>query len=281
MELLDGMKQNCGEGNVSWYPERQFTIFDLVTQVKPKNIIEIGFNEGHSAKIICDAICELKKQDEEYFKLPISFFVFDICKYQCTFDNFEIMSSFYKQWNIHMNLVPGPSEETVPLTLKNFGENFDFIEIDGCHLYDCVKTDIKNVINRVSTNGIIYLDDYSSTKDPTPDVDKAVTETDWEFFNTYHIDGAFWGQRQPYAVYTMDDILKQFEQVDHPSHYGGEENPYEAIKVIDAWNLGFSLGNTVKYISRAGKKDPQKELEDLKKAMWYLQHHISKLEINL
>jgi len=68
------------------------------------------------------------------------------------------------------------------------------------------------------------------------------------------------------------------EMVNHPDHYGGESNVYEAIKVIDAWNLGFSLGNTVKYISRAGKKDPNKELEDLKKAMFYLQHHINNLE---
>jgi hypothetical protein len=66
------------------------------------------------------------------------------------------------------------------------------------------------------------------------------------------------------------------EQVNHPNHYGGENNLYEAIKVIDAWDLGFSLGNTVKYISRAGKKD--KELQDLKKALWYLQHHIETLE---
>jgi hypothetical protein len=66
------------------------------------------------------------------------------------------------------------------------------------------------------------------------------------------------------------------EQVNHPNHYGGEDNLYEAIKVIDAWDLGFSLGNTVKYISRAGKKD--KELQDLKKALWYLQHHIETLE---
>jgi hypothetical protein len=66
------------------------------------------------------------------------------------------------------------------------------------------------------------------------------------------------------------------EQVNHPNHYGGEDNPYEAIKVIDAWDLGFSLGNTVKYISRAGKKD--KELQDLKKALWYLQHHIETLD---
>ncbi len=67
------------------------------------------------------------------------------------------------------------------------------------------------------------------------------------------------------------------EHVNHPTHYGGEGNPYEAIKVIDAWELGFSLGNTVKYISRAGKKESDKELQDLKKAMWYLQHHIEEL----
>lgn len=70
------------------------------------------------------------------------------------------------------------------------------------------------------------------------------------------------------------------EQVNHPQHYGGEDNPYEAIKVIDAWELGFSLGNTVKYISRAGKKESDKELQDLKKALWYLEHHISNLEKN-
>jgi hypothetical protein len=74
------------------------------------------------------------------------------------------------------------------------------------------------------------------------------------------------------------DNQKNKEQVDHPEHYGGENNPYEAIKVIDAWDLGFSLGNTVKYISRAGKKDHTKEIEDLKKALFYLEHHIKTLE---
>ena len=68
------------------------------------------------------------------------------------------------------------------------------------------------------------------------------------------------------------------EQVNHPNHYGGENNEYEAIKVIDAWDLGFSLGNTVKYISRAGKKGKYNELEDLRKALWYLEHHIKKIE---
>jgi hypothetical protein len=67
------------------------------------------------------------------------------------------------------------------------------------------------------------------------------------------------------------------EHINHPQHYGGD-TVYEAIKVIRAWKLGFCLGNTVKYISRAGKKDPAKELEDLKKARWYLDYHINELE---
>jgi hypothetical protein len=57
----------------------------------------------------------------------------------------------------------------------------------------------------------------------------------------------------------------KMEQVKHPKHYGGENNPYEAIKVIEAWDLGFCLGNVIKYISRAGKKDPQRNCKTLKK----------------
>lgn len=75
--------------------------------------------------------------------------------------------------------------------------------------------------------------------------------------------------------------MENKEMVSHPQHYGGKDNVYEAIKVIDAWDLGFSLGNTVKYISRAGKKNQTKELEDLKKALWYLNHHIENLETKL
>jgi hypothetical protein len=68
------------------------------------------------------------------------------------------------------------------------------------------------------------------------------------------------------------------EMVNNPLHYGGADNPYEAIKVIEAWELDFHLGNTVKYISRAGIKNPEKELEDLKKAAWYLQRKIDNLQ---
>lgn len=67
-----------------------------------------------------------------------------------------------------------------------------------------------------------------------------------------------------------------YEAVEHPPHYGGEENPYEAIKVVEAWDLGFCLGNAIKYICRAGKKGSY--LEDLRKAVWYLQREIERHE---
>lgn len=67
------------------------------------------------------------------------------------------------------------------------------------------------------------------------------------------------------------------ENVHHPDHYGGD-TPYETIKVLEAWGLDkdFLLGNTVKYLSRAGKKGT--ELKDLRKALWYLNRKIATAE---
>lgn len=65
------------------------------------------------------------------------------------------------------------------------------------------------------------------------------------------------------------------ETVNHPQHYGGD-SPLEAIKVIEYHNLGFCLGNVVKYVLRSDKKGNQ--LQDLKKAKWYLDREIEKLE---
>ena len=73
-------------------------------------------------------------------------------------------------------------------------------------------------------------------------------------------------------MHVMD--TKANELVDHPPHYGGADNPYEAIKVIEAWGLGFNLGNAAKYISRAGKKDAAATVQDLEKARWYLDREI-------
>ena len=75
---------------------------------------------------------------------------------------------------------------------------------------------------------------------------------------------------------TIDGDNPKKELVNHPKHYGGKDNPYEAIKVIEAWDLGFCLGNTVKYISRAGKKDDT--IQELEKALWYLKREIKNLK---
>ena len=78
------------------------------------------------------------------------------------------------------------------------------------------------------------------------------------------------------GIFTIDEDKPKKELVNHPKHYGGKDNPYEAIKVIEAWDLGFCLGNTVKYISRAGKKD--ETMQELEKALWYLKREIKNLK---
>lgn len=70
----------------------------------------------------------------------------------------------------------------------------------------------------------------------------------------------------------MDDSIK--DDINAPPHY--ISNGLESIDVIEAFNLGFRLGNTVKYILRAGRKDDR--LKDLRKAQWYLNREIAKEE---
>ena len=64
--------------------------------------------------------------------------------------------------------------------------------------------------------------------------------------------------------------------VNHPSHYRSNEGGMEVIDVIENFHLGFSLGNAVKYILRAGKKDDY--LQELRKAEWYIKREISNTE---
>ena len=77
----------------------------------------------------------------------------------------------------------------------------------------------------------------------------------------------------------MAEHSSNYEQVNHPQHYQfGENSTYEVIKIIEALEMDFHLGNTFKYIARAGKKGTDKEIQDLKKALWYLERKIQLLE---
>ena len=77
-----------------------------------------------------------------------------------------------------------------------------------------------------------------------------------------------------------DEFTPFADAVKNPTYYGGVDNPYEVIKVCEAWGLDKDayLFNVAKYIARAGKKDAAKELEDLKKAAFYLNRKIYNLE---
>lgn len=64
-----------------------------------------------------------------------------------------------------------------------------------------------------------------------------------------------------------------------PDYYGGKDNTYEVFQVLEAWGLDkdFYLGNVIKYVARAGKKNKLTEKEDLQKALVYLQKRIDSL----
>lgn len=69
---------------------------------------------------------------------------------------------------------------------------------------------------------------------------------------------------------------KEIKDVNHPSHYN--DGKIEVIDFIEDKKLNFHRGNAVKYIARAGKKNKDKEVEDLQKAIWYLNREIERLK---
>ncbi len=81
-------------------------------------------------------------------------------------------------------------------------------------------------------------------------------------------------------LYTLGEANEYLHNdvVNKPAHYIAGRK-HEPISVIEDWGLGYHLGNTVKYISRAGRKDS--ELQDLKKAQWYLNKYIQLRELEL
>lgn len=77
---------------------------------------------------------------------------------------------------------------------------------------------------------------------------------------------------KPQVVSTMP----KGDPVSHPSHY--TDGKIEVIDFIEDKRLNFHRGNAVKYVCRAGKKDPGKEIEDLEKARWYIDREIERLK---
>lgn len=106
--------------------------------------------------------------------------------------------------------------------------------------------------------------EYLAENPMTPEILKIMDEVEAE------MDGSGVEISEGMALQTEVDVINK------PAHYTATK--IEPIDVIETWGLGFHLGNTVKYIARHGKKDPKKEIEDLKKARWYLDRYIESLE---
>ena len=93
---------------------------------------------------------------------------------------------------------------------------------------------------------------------------------DWQNGKTFCTLEA--GHRGPHInEHAVDDV-------NHPAHY--TSGSIEVIDFIEDQKLNYKLGQVIKYLSRAGKKDPKKYLEDLKKAQWYLNREIEQNEGN-
>jgi mRNA interferase MazF len=136
---------------------------------------------------------------------------------------------------------------------------------------------------QITTVSEALVGDYFGrcTDEEMADIDRALMASlDLGSLEEY-IRNAFQGEtapRRPNAMRTTYGLptLRANDPVDHPSHY--TDGRIEVIDYIEDKKLGYHLGNAVKYISRAGKKDPAKTVEDLKKARWYIDREIERLE---
>ena len=89
------------------------------------------------------------------------------------------------------------------------------------------------------------------------------------------LKGSTLKEDDPYGAHKVMKQILDREMVNHPDHYQG--NKFEVIDVIEDYDLGFSLGNAIKYILRADKKGNRKQ--DLKKAIWYIQREIDREDL--
>lgn len=67
---------------------------------------------------------------------------------------------------------------------------------------------------------------------------------------------------------------QKYDPVNHPKHYTSDPSGVECIEISENWS--FCLGNALKYLWRSGKKDSNADIEDLEKAIWYIQREIAR-----
>ena len=130
------------EGNISEDIQNYTFLFEYVSSLKPKSILEIGFNAGHSA------CCFLNASPNS------SLVTFDICRHGTEEPAYKVLKKYFD-----IELVKGDSKITIPEWSLNNNRKFDFIFIDGGHDFDTCSWDIANCIPLLSKEGTIVVDD--------------------------------------------------------------------------------------------------------------------------
>ena len=130
------------EGKTADFIYSYLDLHKYVKKLKPKNILEVGFNAGHSACCFLNAYPET------------SMVSFDICRHGCEHTALNVLKKFF-----NITLIEGDSTVTIPEWKKNNDVKFDFIFIDGGHTYDVCCQDLKNTIPLLSDNGVMIVDD--------------------------------------------------------------------------------------------------------------------------
>lgn len=185
------------------------------------------------------------------------------------------------------------------MILKNLGTKKWYTSddiMDRCSLHDyCTSGNVNNVMNRLVERGY-------AEKGPRrgKQVTFRLTKAGKKFYHQWkHGDGPYLAGLSDGTIdlsgsYEEDDAMKRVftmpnasvryvvgdkeeEPVNHPAHY--QSVKYECIDVIEDLGLdeSFNLGNAFKYLWRAGRKH-NRVVEDLKKAVWYINREIEKLE---
>ena len=130
------------EGNTSHFPVSYNALFEFVKQHKPKTILEVGFNAGHSA------CCFLNASPNA------TMYTFDVCQYGFEKQGLQVLQQYF-----NIQLIEGNSKETLPKWLEENNILFDLMFIDGDHRYPTALSDINTSIPFLSSKGHIIVDD--------------------------------------------------------------------------------------------------------------------------
>lgn len=149
------------EGNTGKYQKYQDYLYELVSELKPNRILEVGFNAGHSCCCFFNAYPETKIT------------TFDICRHGTEKPGVESL----QKNGFDIELIEGSSEKTIPTYFNDNSDTYDFIFIDGCHHGEIPRHDMENTIPRLNINGIVVVDDFNLGS-----VGKCFKSIDWSAF---------------------------------------------------------------------------------------------------